>query len=67
LPQKKIKFIVDFFLVLWPHSFMPEFGLELLIDVEHNRAHITVFYDADQSENELLFMKMGERPASFGA
>jgi len=46
---------------------MPEFGLELLIDVEHNRAHIIVFYDTDQSENELLFMKMGERPASFGA
>lgn len=39
---------------------MPEFGLELLIDVEHNRAHIIVFYDTDQSENELLFMEMGE-------
>ena len=46
---------------------MPELALELLIDVEHDRAHSTVFYDADQSENELFFMKMGERPAIFGA
>ena len=51
-----------------PHLLnMPEFGLELLIDVEHNRARFIVFYDTDQSENKLLFMKMGKRPAGFGA